>query len=489
MSGDTIIRNRPVNGFVTPAFIHNGGSFFFINLPVYADGLVDCWELLDLSLFQEKVKQGWVVTAVPDGEAISIHGLGQWQVMEGEWTLDAEALHARVVSLVRRLNPRMENLHDCHGRTTEPVGNTRVSILGMSQPLPIRGEHSPLARAVKGEQLSLFVRQKPGATYLADLRVFPDGTVELGRLPEPLTLRMDALEAEGTRGTLLTQPAQGERIHIQGLGSFTLGEEHFATALQDVLGEVRDRFDTLNGRPTSSDRARSAYAAYLAAPSEQAREALQAAYEAVPEHLRMFLGDMDTKDIPLRMVIYGDEELEEWSHRAVARSEGLPLPDLEVPRPVSNPALLKQVAPFVDAARAFVEFVDTAHARAEAERPALALRRLTALYGAALDLPDVAPGDFEAPEKPTVPPEWPGFGERDFYFEVFDPYVDEPAVTGSLSDDCLDIFRDLRQGLSLLEAGRVEAAVWTWRFAFHSHWGDHASDALRALHRVLTAGP
>jgi hypothetical protein len=29
-----------------------------------------------------------------------------------------------------------------------------------------------------------------------------------------------------------------------------------------------------------------------------------------------------------------------------------------------------------------------------------------------------------------------------------------------------------------------EAAIWEWRFHFEWHWGDHAIDALRALHRA-----
>jgi Domain of unknown function (DUF5063) len=165
---------------------------------------------------------------------------------------------------------------------------------------------------------------------------------------------------------------------------------------------------------------------------------------------------------------------------------GLPLPSIEVPRPSPSEALRKQVAPFVDAARAYIGFVETAHTCVEAERPARALKVLTAIYGAALELPSVEPGDFETPEAPVAPEAWPGFGPRDFYFEIFDPYVDEPSVTGSLSDDCLDIYRDVRRGLTLLDEGKVEAAVWTWRFGFHSHWGAHAIDAMRALHGVLT---
>jgi len=43
-----------IDGVVLPAFIRNGG-YFFINLPVYSDGLVDAWDLLDRQLFEGKL--------------------------------------------------------------------------------------------------------------------------------------------------------------------------------------------------------------------------------------------------------------------------------------------------------------------------------------------------------------------------------------------------------------------------------------------------
>jgi len=52
--GRSIQRVMIIDGVVLPAFIRNGG-YFFINLPVYADGLVDAWDLLDRQLFEEKL--------------------------------------------------------------------------------------------------------------------------------------------------------------------------------------------------------------------------------------------------------------------------------------------------------------------------------------------------------------------------------------------------------------------------------------------------
>ena len=74
-----------------------------------------------------------------------------------------------------------------------------------------------------------------------------------------------------------------------------------------------------------------AYQNYMAEPSTKAMETLRQRYEAVPEHLRMYCGDMDTKDIPIRMILYGKGEIEHWSHYQAARELGEELPSINIP--------------------------------------------------------------------------------------------------------------------------------------------------------------
>jgi hypothetical protein len=74
----------------------------------------------------------------------------------------------------------------------------------------------------------------------------------------------------------------------------------------------------------------------------------------------------------------------------------------------------------------------------------------------------------------------------DIYWEVFDPFECNEPVAGSLSDDILDMDRDVSRGLALWDAGAEDAAVWEWRFSFEVHWGVHATSALRAIHRALS---
>ena len=140
-------------------------------------------------------------------------------------------------------------------------------------------------------------------------------------------------------------------------------------------------------------------------------------------------------------------------------------------------------------------------------------RRLSPLYSAALQLPDVCsdpPEDSSAIEEeedgsdyftPSTPDpdrishdEWmttfralaKHLGDRGRYLQMFAPYKldDREPVGGNLADDLADIYRDLADGLAKWRRGERESAAWEWQFHFACHWGDHLTSALRALHAL-----
>lgn len=155
------------------------------------------------------------------------------------------------------------------------------------------------------------------------------------------------------------------------------------------------------------------------------------------------------------------------------------------PEPNEQPERLRL---FVQAARDFCDFVEHA---STVESVEMRLRNgrsaLAKLVAAGAILPLTEPASDEVLLWDGTPPDWPGFGPHDLYWEVFDPYVDEERVARSLSDDFLDIYRDLKRGLVGFDDGHWRDAVWDWCFHFDHHWGDHAVDALRALQRACTA--
>lgn len=136
-------------------------------------------------------------------------------------------------------------------------------------------------------------------------------------------------------------------------------------------------------------------------------------------------------------------------------------------------------------ARRYADFVEQAASLTVDERLAIARLRLLELYAAALSLPDAEPTDASADR--LTPPSWRGFDDHDMYWLVLDPYRREAPVAGSLSDDLIEIYREIRDGLALWDTSHAADAIWAWRFGFESHWGTHAIDALRALHHACRA--
>ena len=71
-----------------------------------------------------------------------------------------------------------------------------------------------------------------------------------------------------------------------------------------------------------------------------------------------------------------------------------------------------------------------------------------------------------------------------YYGDVDEPQKIPPSnpTTGDLADDLADIYRDIKEGLSLAEADHLPEAMYSWRESFRTHWGRHASSAIRVLH-------
>ncbi|MEU7409141.1 NADAR family protein [Streptomyces sp. NPDC042638] len=112
------ITHRMADGVRVPgtwrhAFICNGGSYFLTDLFIYADGLVDCWELVTLDEFEKKLRSGWVATSLPDGGHASAHHLASWTFGEPRTWLTPELLLAEVRDTVDKLNRRPDSTDRC----------------------------------------------------------------------------------------------------------------------------------------------------------------------------------------------------------------------------------------------------------------------------------------------------------------------------------------------------------------------------------------
>ncbi|MDX2293602.1 MULTISPECIES: NADAR family protein [Streptomyces] len=112
------ITHRMADGVRVPgtwrhAFICNGGTYFLTDLFIYADGIVDCWDLVTLDEFEKKLRSGWVATGLPDGGSASAHHLGRWTFGEPDTWLTPELLLAEVRDTIDELNGRPDSTGRC----------------------------------------------------------------------------------------------------------------------------------------------------------------------------------------------------------------------------------------------------------------------------------------------------------------------------------------------------------------------------------------
>jgi len=151
------------------------------------------------------------------------------------------------------------------------------------------------------------------------------------------------------------------------------------------------------------------------------------------------------------------------------------------------PADTDYILQFAQVARGFASWCEAESLGAEPEVTAAVW--LAQLHAAALQLPNhEAQNDRGVPEIPVnllarVCANLQCYLGR-YYREFFDPspLLDDTHVLGDIGDDLLDIYKDIRIGLILYDAGETDEALWHWSFLHRIHWGHHAVGALFALH-------
>ena len=98
--------DRRIEGTWRHVFIKNGGTFYLTNLKIYADGMIDCWGLVDLRGFREKLRTGWVATAIPNGGRAAGHDLADWTFSNVKYCVDPDDLYTEVADEIARLAGR-----------------------------------------------------------------------------------------------------------------------------------------------------------------------------------------------------------------------------------------------------------------------------------------------------------------------------------------------------------------------------------------------
>lgn len=302
-----ISRQKTVEGTQIPGIIHNM-QYFYINLDVYEDGMMNCWELVDLDGLKEKLEIGWLVPSIPDGENISIHGLGAYKIITGSWNYDKNSYYEYIKKAIERLNPNLNNIYTVSEEEKKLLEQRRISYSPEAKDFYVKSEL--FYQTVEGNGFPIFMKHE-GCCYLANLVVYQDGCVKCYHSGCELDYKIEEVQEMFRNGTFFTEFKTPTKIMIDDFAEVTLGEAAYCADPEEKYKELLDIHSKLNGKKTSLEKCREAYYSYLEYPSDYTRERLKELYELIPEHERMYLGDMDSKDADyIRIIYYPDDKRE-----------------------------------------------------------------------------------------------------------------------------------------------------------------------------------
>lgn len=302
-----VYRKQRIEGVTIPAIIHNW-DFFWDNMAVYEDGTVACWEKTDLSDVPWQLSRGWLTTRVPDGKSLSIFQCCSLEIVSANWNFDNDSFYKFVEDTVRSKNPEMENIYKTTQRERDFWKERHVGFSAEPTFCKVDGRFRFGYDLIDGSEAHIFLHND-GKIQLTELYAYADETFLIDALGEKY-FTLDDIEKMFADNTLCTAPKDGERVVLGALGEAECKVVCDPVSGKDKLSEIKNKSLGVQKKPTAHDAAIAAYHAYLVEPTDFNKERLRKAYEAVPEHERCYLGDMDTRDCDFVRILYTDDKRE-----------------------------------------------------------------------------------------------------------------------------------------------------------------------------------
>jgi len=139
-----------------------------------------------------------------------------------------------------------------------------------------------------------------GYYFLTELKIYSDGMIDCWEL-----VTFDQFIEKVKSGWVSTQLPNSAKVSVFPLGDFTATNIINIVKPEELIKEVADIINELNNKPSTSELCRIAFEGYQKEPSDANKNKLRTAYEAVPEHNRIYiLGDQDNKDFAIRSILY-----------------------------------------------------------------------------------------------------------------------------------------------------------------------------------------
>lgn len=297
-----IYRYQRVEGKYFPGIINNV-NYFFTTVALYEDGVIDCWKKVEFQDIKNVIEKGWLCCEAPNGKNISIFQVGNYTIKSAKWKYNKETYYKTIIDNLKELNPKIENINKI---TREiPEEDYKKEILFLSK--PFRLEHKiNFHQWFNGDNTFIFYNLG-GQLYLTTLTAYEDKTFEIGLLEEKY-FSLEEIKEMFEKNILTTEVK--DRFFIKDFAEIEIEKINYFVEKSQKFKEIEDMMKKVCEEETTLELCREAYFEYLADPCDYTKEKLRKAYEAVPEHERMYLGDMDSKDWDYRRILYSDEKRE-----------------------------------------------------------------------------------------------------------------------------------------------------------------------------------
>ena len=184
------------------------------------------------------------------------------------------------------------------GSDTRKEGKVRYAKMGLSDGRPFRTDET--GSRIAGKEIPIFERD--GRDYrLQHWFLFSDGTSRVGTDGD--TISFDDVCNRIENDELTTSAPDAEWIEIPTLGRFKPSETNWYISADQRILEAQDILSTLQGNKGAIELCVEMHSNYNENPNAENLNDLRNAYEAVPDHLKRFCGDMDSKDWPIRQIL------------------------------------------------------------------------------------------------------------------------------------------------------------------------------------------
>ncbi len=300
-----VYRMHTVEGVTVPSIIKNG-SYFWHSMAVYEDGTVSCWKKTDLEEVPAVLDSNWLQCSVPVGQELNIFELCCLKIISAEWRFDKKSYYDYIVETVRLINPEMANIYRTTQREHDKWKQYHVGFSASPTPYKVKGKFG--YDLLDGNNTHIFL-QTPSGLLLTELYAYKDGTFLVDSLGGEC-LSFDDIAKLFKDKTLRTAPEKGGTVIFGDLGGAVVEPLYEPVDTEQKLSEIENKSLRVQNKPDAHDRCIDAYHAYLVEPTDFNKERLREAYEAVPEHERCYLGDMDTRDGDFLRILYTNDKRE-----------------------------------------------------------------------------------------------------------------------------------------------------------------------------------